>query len=236
VWGSLTGQGGVSSTGQLTSPWFRLPGGRARDVVGVLAAGRLDRGDTLTVQYGKLAGAGVTVVSGQILDDRVDSPDWRTLLFDRPRSADVVRLVAVDGTGGPGGWLSFTAPASIPFSSLQHYIRPGAAVGTAWQFAFNFPCQRQPVVRNGITEPISYGVLWGSSGESGLADNTWQVFRGGLFAPVRRTSAVAKLVAGFPAAPDVTTLQVYRFRAPYPTDAYRVRTQRVTRYGWQGPR
>jgi hypothetical protein len=151
--------------------------------------------------------------------------------------ADVVRLVAVDGTGGPGGWLAVTGPASIPFSSLQDYIHPGAAVGTAWQIAFNFPCQRQPVVRNGITEPISYGVVWATAGgETGLADNTWQVFRGGLFAPVRRTSAVAKLVAGFPAAPNITTVQVYRFRPPFPTDAYRIGAQRVTRYGWQGPR
>jgi arabinosyltransferase C len=149
--------------------------------------------------------------------------------------ADVVRLVAVDGTGGPGGWLAFTGPASIPFSPLQDYIRAGAAVGTAWQIAFNFPCQRQPVVRNGITEPVSYGVVWGGGGENGLTDSTWQVIRGGLFAPVRRTSSVALLVARFPAAPQVTTVQVYRFVLPYPTDAYRLGGQRLVRFGWEGP-
>ncbi len=244
AWGSLVddeaADGGEARTGSVSSPWSVLPAPAEGSVLGLLAAGRLGGGNSLTVEYGSGgAGGSVEVVGTQVLDDEVDAPEWRTFLLDgqviADSGAELVRVTAVDGTTGPGGWLAFTAPASVPFTSLQEYLPEDAAVAVAWQIAFLFNCQRQPVVASGITEPAGYGVVWGEGGLRGLDDNTWQDFRGGLFAPVRRTGAVTQLVVGFPSAPEVRTVQAYRFEYPYPERAYDLTSGRVGRMGWAGP-
>jgi hypothetical protein len=240
VWGSLVGPEGEERTGRTVTPWSVLPAPASDTELGLLAAGRLAGDNALTVEYGSTgAGGEVDVVDTQVLDDEVDSPVWRTFLLDPELIADsgaeVVRLSAEDGATGTGGWLAFTGPASIPTTPLREYLPRDAAVATAWQFAFLFPCQRQPVVASGITEPVSHGVVWGDGGISGVQDNTWSDFRGGLFAPVQRTSAVTQLIAGFPSAPDVRTVQVYRFQYPYPERAYELTSERVGRAGWAGP-
>jgi hypothetical protein len=79
-------------------------------------------------------------------------------------------------------------------------------------------------------------VVWaGGEGISGLDDNTWQDSRGGLFAAVKRTSAVTQLAVGFPSAPEVHAVQVYRVQHPFPARAYDLTSTRVVRAGWAGP-
>jgi hypothetical protein len=180
------------------------------------------------------------VLGVQPLGDAVDAPAWRTFVLD-PGSvgagqADLVRLVAADRSGGPGGWLALTGPSLLTSVPLEEYLPDDAAVATAWQIAWVFPCQRLPTVRYGITEPVEYGVLWRIDPTSwGLWDNTWQVFRGGLFAPVTRTSSVTELATTFPDWPDVRDVQVFRFDPPYDTDAYELEPGRDARMGWAGP-
>jgi arabinosyltransferase C len=242
VWGSLPGGGGTEdATGELTTSWWALPAPAPDDAqVAVLAAGRTQQDNRLTAEYADASG---TVVGSQDLSDGLDRPVWRTRVLDlataRAEGATQVRLRAADHSGGPGGWLAVTGPSELTWTSLSAYLPSGVPVATAWQVAPLFPCQRQPVVRDGITEPVRYGVLWTDDPTgSALGDNTWLVPRGGLFAPVQRTSAATQLAAvlpGTPPTPVVTNVKVYRFDLPYPTAGYELTGGRQTRPGWVGP-
>ncbi|MGY1606879.1 arabinosyltransferase domain-containing protein [Geodermatophilus sp. SYSU D00700] len=239
VWGTLAPPEGEDATGTLTTPWYPVPDLAGDEALTVLAAGRLDRGNEVSVEYATAGDGGEPVLTGrQQLTDAVDSPVWRTFVLD-PGGAggapDLVRLAAEDRSGGAGGWLAVTSPSVLPWTPLQDVLPEDEAVATAWQVSFLFPCQRQPVVRLGVTEPVTHGVVWRPGpGAWGLDDNTWQVPRGGLFAPVERTSAVTELATRFPDWPDVRDLQVFRFELPYTPDAYDLRVDRETRLGWQG--
>nr|WP_281371473.1 arabinosyltransferase domain-containing protein [Petropleomorpha daqingensis] len=241
VWGSLVGPDGEDRTGSMTTSWYRLPDvGEGQDLV-VLAAGLLGEGNRLTVEYGSGTGAGQpTVVHTQELTDTEDAPIWRTFTLDvaaaRADGATSVRLVAEDLSGGNGGWLAFTGPSVAPLVPLTRYLPAGAPVALAWQLAFLFPCQRQPLTHFGITEPARYGVLWVDNPQtSGVHDATWTLGRGGLFAPIARTSSMTELAGVIDGSPGVEAFQVQRFGLPYPVDAYDLHVERTERLGWQGP-
>jgi hypothetical protein len=222
----------------MTTSWYRLPDVGAGEDLVVLAAGRLNAGNTLTVEYGTGTGQ-PTVVHREPLEDTVDTPTWRTFVLDaaaaRAAGATMLRLVADDVSGGIGGWLAFTGPSVAPVVPLTGYLPDDAPVGVAWQIAFLFPCQQQPLVRHGITEPVGYGVVWvDNPGSSGVNDATWQPDRG-LFGSVSRTSSMTRLATTVDGSPGVDAIQVYRFGLPYPTDAYDLHLSRTQRFGWQGP-
>ncbi|MGK5113035.1 arabinosyltransferase domain-containing protein [Geodermatophilus sp. CPCC 205506] len=234
AWGSLPDGGGEDATGEQVTPWFAVPATGDDEALAVLAAGRLTVGNELRVEYARADGE---VVATQELTDRQDAPRWRTFVLDAGPAGDaaLLRLVAEDRSGGTGGWLAFTGPSVLPRVPLSAYLPEDAAVAVAWQFAFAFPCQRQPVVRYGITEPAEYGVLWrfGADGD-GLADNTWAVARGGLFAPVQRTSSVTELDTVIRGHPEIRDVQVYRFGVPHPERGYDLSPTRVVVPGWTG--
>jgi hypothetical protein len=238
VWGTLSEPGAEDRTGSMTTSWYRLPEvGEGEDLV-VLAAGRLNGGNTLTVEYGTGSGE-PTVVRSKRLTDTVDTPAWRTFVLDagaaRAAGATTLRLVADDVTGGSGGWLAFTGPSVAPLVPLTSYLPADAPVGVAWQIAFLFPCQQQPLVRHGITEPVGYGVLWvDNPASSDLNDATWAADRG-LFGSVQRTSSVTRLATTVDGSPGIESIVVYRFGLPYRTDAYDLDPGRTQRLGWQGP-
>ncbi|MDQ3693019.1 MAG: arabinosyltransferase, partial [Chloroflexota bacterium] len=240
VWGSLAGPMEEEATGVYTSPWFSLPSDLGNDeAVGILAAGRLEGGNDLSVEYARLEGGRPYVVDRQDLTDSIDSPVWRSIPLDVEdhlgADVKVLRVVATDATADTGGWLAFTAPSVQREIALQDYIPMDAAVGVSWQFSFLFPCQRLPTVQNGITEPIEYGVVYGTEGTNGLDDNTWTIYAGGLFGPVSRVAGIVQLPARLRDAPDVPTLQVYRFDNPYPSRAYELRAGTRTLLGWEQP-
>ncbi|MDQ3735413.1 MAG: arabinosyltransferase, partial [Actinomycetota bacterium] len=240
VWGSLAGPQEEEATGDYASPWFALPRDLDGDkAVGILAAGRLDGGNSLVVEYARLSSGRPYVVDRQELTDSIDSPVWRSIALDVEDhiGADgrVLRVVATDATVDTGGWLAFTAPSVQSEIELQDYIPMDAAVGVSWQFSFLFPCQRLPTVQNGITEPIEYGVVYGTEGTNGLDDNTWTIYAGGLFGPVSRVAGIVQLPAQLRDAPDISTLQVYRFDNPYPSQAYELRAGTRTLLGWEQP-
>lgn len=239
LWGSLKGDTDGADVGQMTTPWYTLPTSLAdTDRLGFLFSGKLDaQGNSLRVEYGR---ADDTVVLTASITDDTQSAAWRTRALDynaaRAAGADRMRLVAVDGTVTGPGWLAFSGPSVMPTKSLATYLPKGAAVATAWQFAFLFPCNRQVEISHGITEPMSYAVLYGTGGVNSLNDNTLQLPRGGLFAPTLRDSSVTYVGGWFPDWPGIDNVQVMRVVAPYAIRAYDLTLGQADRWGWQGPK
>jgi hypothetical protein len=241
VWGSLVvpPEGGSpdDTVGRLTTPWYELP---ARDAgtVTVLVAGTPSQGNTLTVEYGRRDGAptgagtpgtGVVPAGAEVLTDTAREPSWRTRTASPPAGAQVMRLVGVDRSGGIGGWLAFSAPAVARPVPLSTFLPRDAPVSVAWQHAFSHPCQRQPGIVNGITEPAAFAVLWGDgTALSGMRDATWQPWRGGAFAQVPRSQSVLQLATVEPVGPNT---EVYVFGSDLGRDRYTLTEDRRTAGG-----
>ncbi|GAA3053712.1 arabinosyltransferase domain-containing protein [Pseudonocardia yunnanensis] len=224
IWGSLlfrNGHGAERNFGDMTTSWYSLPSGlEGGAATTVLAAGRLEEGNSLTAVYGRSSGAEVTRVGEQELTDTATESSWRTFVLAPPPEADVVRLEAVDATGMVNGFVAFSAPAVQQPTVLSDYLPADAPVALAWPLAFAYPCQRQPAMVDGITEAPEYAVLWGDGGAlSGFADGTWVPSRGGAFAQVPRTQGVQQLAVVGGADPHI---QVYAFSTPLARSAYTV--------------
>ena len=239
IWGSLRAPTFNAATGSFTTDWFALPDlDPATGAVVLTAAGDLAAGNGLVAEYGRSGPGGVQVLDDddQDLADGMDSPYWRSLVLDPPAAgADAVRLVATDGTTQSGGWLAFSAPSAQDWVSVQQLLGGDEPVGVAWQISLLFPCQRQPRVQYGITEPVEYGVLYGGTTAAALSDATWLVDRGGLYAPVLREASVTGLPTRLPGAARVQDVEVFRFENPYPDDAYRLDRVTTTVSGWATP-
>jgi hypothetical protein len=239
VWGSLyirDERGPERNDGQMSTGWYALPRTLADGAaITVLAAGTLENGNSLTAVYGRRDGTGVTAFDEddqqQELTDNAHDTTWRTFTLTPPPGADVVQLQAVDGNGAIHGWLAFSAPAVQRAVPLARYLPADAPVAVAWQFAFAYPCQRQPAVVDGITEPVRYAVLWANDPEqklAGMRDNTWVAGRGGLFAQVPRSQSVQQLAMAPGTDPHI---QVYRFVSDLARSAYTVTRDRRTVWG-----
>src|SRR5205085_7831271 len=154
---------------------------------------------------------------------------WGTLSPVVPPGVDVMGVIGVEASGAIGGWLASSAPVAARPVPLSTFLPRDAPVAVAWQHAFAWPCQRQPGIVDGITEPAAFAVLWGG-GEalSGMRDATWQAFRGGAFAQVPRSQSVLQLATVKPAAPNV---EVYVFGSDLGRDRYTLTDDRRTAGG-----
>jgi hypothetical protein len=246
VWGSLVARDGLSADrteGQITTAWYTLPAAPGPDTtsypedaastegadvqaVTVIAAGSLSNGSTLTAEYGRRVGNTVEPAGTEVLTDPARDPAWRTLTPSPPGDADVMRLVGVDASGVISGWMAFSAPVVARSVPLSTFLPRDAPVALAWPLAFGYPCQRQPGVVNGITEPPAFAVLWGDTGAlSGFSDGAWQASRGGAFAQVPRSQSVLQLATVPPVDPDV---EVFVFGSPLGRDRYTLTEDRRT--------
>ena len=231
VWGSLVARDGASAErteGQVTTSWYTLPD-RTAGTVTVIAAGSLADGVTLTAEYGRRSGDTVEPAGTEELTDAAHDPSWRTRTLSPSAGADVVRLVGGDASGAIHGWLAFSAPVVARPVTLADFLPRAAPVALGWPLAFGWPCQRQPGIVNGITEPAAFGVLWGAKGAlSGFSDGAWQPSRGGAFAQVSRSQSVLELATVQPVDPNV---QVAVFGSPLGRDRYTLMERRRTEAG-----
>jgi arabinosyltransferase C len=231
VWGSFVAHDGASAdstAGQVTTSWYALPD-RTAGTVTVIAAGSLSDGVTLTAEYGRRSGDTVEPAGTEGLTDAAHDPSWRTLTLTPSAGADVVRLVGVDASGAIQGWLAFSSPVVARPVTLADFLPRAAPVALAWPLAFAWPCQRQPGIVNGITEPAAFGVLWGAHGAlSGFSDGAFQPSRGGAFAQVSRSQSVLELATVPPVDPNV---QVAVFASPLGRDRYTLMEDRRTEAG-----
>ena len=242
VWGSLVARDGASAErteGEVTTPWYALPDAAAGagGTVTVIAAGSLADGVRLTAEYGRRAGDTVEAAGTEVLTDAAHDASWRTLSLEPTAGADLVRLVGVDASGAIHGWLAFSAPVVARPVALADLLPRDAPVALGWPLAFGWPCQRQPGIVNGITEPAAFGVLWGASGPlSGFSDGAFQPSRGGAFAQLSRSQSVLELATVEPVDPNV---QVVVFGSPLGRDRYTLIENRRTESGTStetGPR
>ena len=231
VWGSLVARDGAAAErteGQVTTAWYALPD-RTAGTVTVIAAGSLADGVTLTAEYGRRSGDTVEPAGTEELTDAAHDASWRTRTLTPSAGADVVRLVGIDASGAIHGWLAFSAPVVARPVTLAAFLPRAAPVALGWPLAFGWPCQRQPGIVNGITEPAAFGVLWGAKGAlSGFSDGAWQPSRGGAFAQVSRSQSVLELATVQPVDPNV---QVAVFASPLGRDRYTLMERRRTEAG-----
>ena len=128
-----------------------------------------------------------------------------------------MRLVAVDVSGAIHGWLAFSAPVVARPVALADLLPRDAPVALGWPLAFGWPCQRQPGIVNGITEPAAFGVLWGATGAlSGFSDGAFQPSRGGAFAQLSRSQSVLELATVEPVDPNVQVVVFGSHLGPRP--------------------
>jgi hypothetical protein len=231
VWGSLVAVDGASAdrtAGQVTTPWYALPEQEAGTVT-VIAAGSLSNGVALRAEYGRRTGDTVEPAGTEVLTDAAHDPSWRTLTLEPAAGADLVRLVGDDAASVVNGWLAFSAPVVARPVALAEFLPRDAPVALGWPLAFGWPCQRQPGIVNGITEPAAFGVLWGANGAlSGFSDAAFQPARGGAFAQLSRSQSVLELATVQPADPNV---QVVVFGSPLGRDRYTLIENRRTASG-----
>lgn len=202
----------------LPDRWFAIQSDQLATVV---------TGKPTPVTY-EYATSNAEVLSTGELTDNVTSTLRRTLVLPpAPKGATQVRLT------GQG---EFTAPAAQKYVPLREFLPREAAVGVAWQFAFLFPCQRQPRVQDGVIEPISYAVQWGDTQWLGLSDATWQPVRGALFGDVLSSQEVTALPARLKDFPGAYPIQVYQTKPLHETGQYTITHDRQTRMGWEGVR
>ncbi len=149
-----------TATGVLRSDWFsvddELRSGRTPLVI--TAAGRLNGGNILTLQYAQRLPDGRVRILGQdpVDDGAGGEPPWREIKVNLATTAgaraDEIRLVAQDRSLGPDGWLAVApmrGPKLVPMTTVAGN---GSPMYLEWPVQFASPCLRPFDVRDGIAE------------------------------------------------------------------------------------
>ncbi|MEJ8279877.1 arabinosyltransferase domain-containing protein [Pseudonocardia spirodelae] len=259
AWGSL--DGGVGTTGTLTTRWFRVPSGPAGRVLAVDVAGRTGQGDTLELEYARAGSAGpdgrvtlddtatagdarATYPAERVQEDApLDRPGWRTVrvpLASLPPGTDRVRLHAADTAVGPGGWLAAAAPRLVTPMPVVPMLRAAdRPVYVDWSILWAAPCLRDlPAVRAGLVQTPRYLVL-GPSSLGFALDVSFADVAGGSFAAMRRTTTEQVVATRIDTADDPDQADwgaVTRIDTGLAVDDYDVAHAMVRRWGWEGDR
>jgi len=148
---------GTPNPAALTSAWYRLPPrSAASPLLVVTVAGNLSAtGTSVTLDYGRTTGSGVTQTGSGTMLDPGSAPSWRNLrlpLNQLPPRADSVRLRAVVSTRDPAAWVALTPPRVPELQSLNTAVGSTQPVLMDWVVPLAFPCQRPYGVVHGIAE------------------------------------------------------------------------------------
>jgi arabinosyltransferase C len=164
VWGNW--DAAATGSEQLRTQWYDLP---QQAVVGqvpivVTVAGKTVGDNTLTVEYGRDTAQGFQVLSRQPVPSGADAPQWRDVRLMVPpqaRTAQKMRIVAVDNAVGPDGWMAVSAPRVPQLTRLTDFVR-NSPTFIEWPAAFAHPCLQIPLISHGISELPGFRII-GSS-------------------------------------------------------------------------
>ncbi|MEX2322694.1 MAG: arabinosyltransferase domain-containing protein [Acidimicrobiia bacterium] len=157
TWGSwIDGDG---DTGWFASPWFSLHGLTSVDPQDVListAGAPTLGGNMLFVQGASRRGTEISYGPLVPLDLPQYEPSWLVSEVEGSwlgEHVSFIRLIAIDGSVDPGGWLAFSAPYVLTYESLDVFARErGGSTLIAQQLRMYFPCLRQPAIAGGVAE------------------------------------------------------------------------------------
>ncbi|WP_010539914.1 arabinosyltransferase domain-containing protein [Dietzia alimentaria] len=235
---------GPQVAADLTSAWYELPARSPnRPLLVMAAAGRIGP-DSLRIEYGRpgrVGAAGPTdfeVLGSMAPVDIGPAPAWRNLripLDQIPDEAQVVRVVAEDGSLDPDRWLAVTPPRNPRLRTLQEVVGSDDPVLIDWVVALAFPCQRPFIHNGGVAEIPRYRIL--ADRESSSAANWWQSAGGG--GPLLWTTQTVEAVTvptylDHDWSRDWGSLQRFEPLDPDATPAELVRGSE-RRWGWAAP-
>ncbi|MFC5062714.1 arabinosyltransferase domain-containing protein [Actinomycetospora atypica] len=233
VWGSFLapseGRSPDARTGTFATKWFRLPAGSSRDIaLTTLISGRIGEGNSLRLEFGRQPpgpNSPVEGLGGLGVDEKSDDTAWRAVNMTRsgnpPVDATLARVVATDTTSDVGGWLAFTAPLAQRWAPMTTALARDGVYSVNWENSFLFPCIRQPVQQNGITEPMDGFLGYGETRRSALADFQARTNSGGIVGNALREARTTELPTRFRDFPDTDDdVFLMLFDNPYPSDRY----------------
>ena len=212
VWGSFAapveGRSPDARTGSFTTGWFRLPPGPTNAVaITTEVSGRLGEGNTLAVEFGRPGPGEVVPLGSREVEETSDDTAWRavdvTESENPPADATFVRLTATDGATDTGGWLALSAPLFQRWAPMPTALARDGVYAVAWENSFLFPCLRQPIQQDGITQTVDGFLGYGETRGSALADFMAKPDSGGIVGNAYREAGVTELRTRFRDFPDV---------------------------------
>ena len=183
----------------LRTDWFsvddELRSGRTPLVV--TAAGRLNGGNILTLQYAQRLPDGRLRILGQdpVDDGASGEAPWREIRVNLASTAgaraDEIRLVAQDRSIGPDGWLAVApmrGPQLVPMTAVAGH---GTPMYLEWPVQFASPCLRPFDVTDGIAEVPRFR-LTGDASQLRFGGEVWSSPSSG--GPLGWTEILAKQI------------------------------------------
>jgi arabinosyltransferase C len=253
LWGSRV-DGDPARTGRLVSGWFTLPALAPDQELAMTVSGRTGGGNGLTLEFGAQgaqAGSQVRSLGEQAPTDLPhsetpntgipDPPDqsvWRSVWLtpDRiPAGADRVRVIAVDRSSDPDGWLALTGPRLRAVVKLPDFLAANGPVLVNWPIAFLFPCIRNVVtVAHGIVG-APRAVLAPARRYDALGGQSLDPEAAGDFAMLRSLGTLGEVPTRIVGHPDLDwgSMQLADYQGAV-RDGYEVRLSQVTTPGWVG--
>lgn len=156
---------GPTPEGSASTPWFTLPVDRE---FGLFVTGAPAPSDRLRLEWGRVAGSGVSPLGVDELDVTVGplsgDSTWRLFaagdLPERDERATAVR-VTLHAAPGPGSALAVTAPVRYSSEPLTSRIALSEARTLVLpNLLMYFPCARLPLLGQGVVEAPDHIVSW----------------------------------------------------------------------------
>ncbi|WP_374220902.1 arabinosyltransferase domain-containing protein [Saccharopolyspora sp. HNM0986] len=163
VWGSYD-EAGIGS-GELRTQWYDLPEQAANGQAPVVLsmAGVETGANSLTLEFGKETPQGFEVLHRQPVGQE-GGPQWRDFRYNvsgDAQGATKMRVVGVDQSVSPNGWLAVSAPRVPQLSKMTDVVGRSPSF-VEWTAALVHPSLRIAGIHNGVAEMPKFRVTAGA--------------------------------------------------------------------------